>query len=212
MRRSPEPSVSGWRCQAVGHVPPGLSAAAHVRARSFGAVSSSRSLMSGVSRAARGRSPPLLHSAAPIVRRGVASPGGFKRPHALATAPDAAAEETGVIAPSTWPSSAPMIQGATREPMSSRWSYLAVTPEVGEIHADTEPGGSPLADRRGRVRPRGVRSPSDPFRRLDRAADQLEQTDLATAFVGETFALSELQNVYEERGTPRSIPPTSAAA
>jgi 8-oxo-dGTP diphosphatase len=32
---------------------------------------------------------------------------------------------------------------------------------------------------------------------VERAADQLEGSDLATAFVGPTFTLSELQSVYE---------------
>ena len=43
------------------------------------------------------------------------------------------------------------------------------------------------------------------------AAEKLEQTDLATAFVGPTFTLSELQNVYEElwdaRDRPGQLPP-----
>jgi hypothetical protein len=36
---------------------------------------------------------------------------------------------------------------------------------------------------------------------IDRAADELDNTDLATAFVGPTFTLSELQNVYEALGS-----------
>jgi 8-oxo-dGTP diphosphatase len=132
-----------------------------------------------------------------------ALPGGFKRPDE--TLDEAAIrelrEETGVVAP------AHLAQfGAYgdpgRDPRTNvvTVGYLAVTPDVGSILAGTDADEAqlwPVA--------RAVSELDLAFdhRRIladaiDRAADRLEQTDLATAFVGETFTLSELQGVYEE--------------
>ncbi|WP_308124021.1 NUDIX hydrolase [Mycolicibacterium xanthum] len=132
-----------------------------------------------------------------------ALPGGFKRPDE--TLDEAARrelrEETGVVAPKHLAQFG-AYGDPDRDPRTNvvTVAYLAVTPEVGEIHADTDASEArlwPVADA-----VRGLTLAFDHRRILsdavDRAADQLEQTDLATAFVGDTFALSELQNVYQE--------------
>ena len=145
-----------------------------------------------------------------LVRRGSdpyagawALPGGFKRPDESL---DEAArrelrEETGVVAPKHLAQFG-AYGDPGRDPRTNvvTVAYLAVTPQVEGIQAATDASDArlwPVTD--------AVRDLSLAFdhRRIlsdavDRAADQLEQTDLATAFVGETFALSELQNVYEE--------------
>ena len=81
-------------------------------------------------------------------------------------------------------------------------AYLAVTPDIGQITAGAD-------DRDAKLWPvvEALKSLDLAFDHkrilsdaIDRAAEQLEQTDLATAFVGPTFTLSELQNVYEGLG------------
>lgn len=132
-----------------------------------------------------------------------ALPGGFKRPDE--TLDEAAArelrEETGVVAPRH------LVQFATygdpgRDPRGNvvTIAYLAVTPEVGEIVAGSDadaarlwPVTSAVAELDLAFDHRRILADA-----IDRAAEQLEQTDLATAFVGPTFTLSELQNVYEQ--------------
>jgi 8-oxo-dGTP diphosphatase len=131
-----------------------------------------------------------------------ALPGGFKRPDE--TLDEAAArelrEETGVVAPKH------LAQFGSygdpgRDPRTNvvTIAYLAVTPDVGAILAGSDADeaqlwpvaeaiGMPLAFDHRRILADAI----------ERAADQLEQSDLATAFVGPTFTLSELQNVYEE--------------
>ena len=159
-----------------------------------------------------------------------ALPGGFKRPDE--TLDQAAAreldEETGVSAP------AHLAQlGAYgdpgRDPRTNvvTVAYLAVTPDVGQITA-----GSDAADAKLWPLVEALDSLDLAFDHkeilsdaIERAAEQLEQTDLATAFVGPTFTLSELQNVYEElwdtdinaanfqravRGTARTSPDSLA--
>lgn len=131
-----------------------------------------------------------------------ALPGGFKRPDETLdqAAARELAEETGVVAP------AHLAQfGAYgdpgRDPRTNvvTVAYLAVTPDVGKISAGSDAANarlwpvaealsSDLAFDHGRI-------VSDA---IERAAQQLEQSDLATAFTGPTFTLSELQNVYEE--------------
>jgi 8-oxo-dGTP diphosphatase len=132
-----------------------------------------------------------------------ALPGGFKRPNETL---DQAArrelrEETGVIAPKHLAQFG-AYGDPGRDPRTNvvTVAYLAVTPQVGEIHADTDaedarlwPIVEAVCDLALAFDHRRILSDA-----IDRAADQLEQTDLATAFVGETFALSELQNVYEQ--------------
>jgi 8-oxo-dGTP diphosphatase len=79
-------------------------------------------------------------------------------------------------------------------------AYLAVTSEVGEIIAGSDADDAalwPVAEI--------IDGPIDLafdheqilHDAIDRAADELDNTDLATAFVGPPFTLSELQNVYE---------------
>lgn len=132
-----------------------------------------------------------------------ALPGGFKRPDE--TLDQAAArelrDETGVSAP------AHLAQfGAYgdpgRDPRTNvvTVGYLAVTPDVGSIRAGSDADEAQLwpvteAVSRLDLAFDHQRILGDA---IDRAADQLEQTDLATAFVGDTFTLSELQGVYEE--------------
>jgi 8-oxo-dGTP diphosphatase len=132
-----------------------------------------------------------------------ALPGGFKRPDE--TLDDAARrelrEETGVIAPKHLAQFG-AYGDPGRDPRTNvvTVAYLAVTPDPGSLRAGTDAAAArfwPVADA-----VRNLPLAFDHHRilsdALDRAAEQLEQTDLATAFVGETFALSELQSVYEE--------------
>ncbi|MDA3033219.1 MAG: NUDIX domain-containing protein [Actinomycetota bacterium] len=132
-----------------------------------------------------------------------ALPGGFKQPDESL---DAAAfrelrEETGVDAPKH------LAQFATygdpaRDPRGNVVTvvYLAVTPEVGSIEAGTDADDARLWPVSS-VLDGDVALAFDHERILsdavERAADQLEGSDLATAFVGPTFTLSELQSVYE---------------
>ena len=132
-----------------------------------------------------------------------ALPGGVKLPDE--SLDQAAAhelrEETGVIAPSH------LAQFGTygdpdRDPRGNvvTVGYLAVTPAVGAIQAGTDAGDArlfPVAD----VLAGSIDLAFDHDRILadavDRAADQLEDSGLATAFVGTKFTLTELQSVYE---------------
>jgi len=132
-----------------------------------------------------------------------ALPGGFKRPDE--SFDDAAArelrEETAVIAP------AHLAQfGAygdpDRDPRGNivTVGYLAVTSEVGAIEPGTDADDArlfPVAD----VLAGDIELAFDHGRILrdavERAGDQLEESDLATAFVGPRFTLSELQGIYE---------------
>ena len=132
-----------------------------------------------------------------------ALPGGFKRPDE--TLDDAARrelrEETAVIAPKHLAQFG-AYGDPGRDPRTNvvTVAYLAVTPDPGSLRAGTDAAAAglwPVADA-----VRNLPLAFDHHRILsdavDRAAEQLGQTDLATAFVGETFALSELQSVYEE--------------
>ena len=132
-----------------------------------------------------------------------ALPGGFKHPDESL---DAAAvrelrEETGVDAPKH------LAQFGTygdpgRDPRGNvvTVGYLAVTPEVGRIEAGTDADDArlwPVAD----VLDGPLELAFDHERILSdavrRAGDELEGSDLATAFLGPTFTLSDLQSVYE---------------
>ena len=106
-------------------------------------------------------------------------------------------------------------------------AYLAVTPDVGQITAGSDAANAKLWPVVEALDSLDLafdheRILSDA---IERSAEQLEQTDLATAFVGPTFTLSELQNVYEElwgtdidaanfqravRGTARTSPESLA--
>ena len=132
-----------------------------------------------------------------------ALPGGFKHPDESL---DAAAfrelrEETGVDAPKHLAQFG-AYGDPGRDPRGNvvTVAYLAVTPEVGRIEAGTDADDArlwPLGD----VLDGGLDLAFDHDRILcdavERARDQLEGSDLATAFVGPTFTLSELQSVYE---------------
>lgn len=132
-----------------------------------------------------------------------ALPGGFKRPDE--TLDEAARrelrEETGVEAPKHLAQFG-AYGDPKRDPRGNvvTVGYLAVTPEVGEIMAGTDASDARLCpvsaaldgdlelafDHRTILRDA-----------VERAAADLESTDLATAFVGPTFTLTELQRVYE---------------
>ena len=132
-----------------------------------------------------------------------ALPGGFKRPDE--TLDEAAhrelREETGVDAPKH------LAQfGAYGDPQRDprgnvvTVGYLAVTPQVGEIMAGTDASDARLWPV-SQVLDGGLELAFDHRRILadavERAAVDLESSDLATAFVGPAFTLSELQRVYE---------------
>jgi 8-oxo-dGTP diphosphatase len=132
-----------------------------------------------------------------------ALPGGFKTPDE--TFDEAAArelrEETGAVAPKHLAQFG-AYGDPGRDPRGNvvTIGYLAVTAEVGEIEAgsDAEKAGLwSVADVFGGE----VELAFDHERILrdavEQARDQLEGTDLATAFVGPRFTLSELQSVYE---------------
>lgn len=132
-----------------------------------------------------------------------ALPGGFKRPDE--TLDEAAIrelrEETGVEAPSHLAQFG-AYGDPGRDPRTNvvTVAYLAVTPDVGAILAGTDADEAQLWPVAHAVVELDL---AFDHRRIladaiDRAADRLEQTDLATAFVGDTFTLSELQRVYEE--------------
>lgn len=134
-----------------------------------------------------------------------ALPGGFKRPDE--TLDEAAVrelrEETGVIAPKHL-SQFGAYGDPGRDPRTNvvTIGYLAVAPEVGEIVAGTDAVDARLWPVAEALEPgRGLELAFDHRRILadavQRAADELDNTDLATAFVGPTFTLSELQSVYE---------------
>ena len=132
-----------------------------------------------------------------------ALPGGFKRPNE--TLDDAAwrelREETGVIAPKHL-AQFRAYGDPGRDPRTNvvTVAYLAVTPDPGSPRAGTDAAAArfwPIAEA-VRDLPLAFDHHQILSDALDRAADQLEQTNLATAFVGETFALSELQSVYEQ--------------
>ncbi|BBZ34623.1 NUDIX hydrolase [Mycolicibacterium confluentis] len=145
-----------------------------------------------------------------LVRRGRdpyagtwALPGGFKRPDE--TLDDAARrelrEETGVIAPKHLAQFG-AYGDPGRDPRTNvvTVAYLAVMPDPGGLRAGTDAAAVrlwPVADAVENL-PLAFDHHRILSDAIDRAAEQLEQTDLATAFVGETFALSELQSVYEE--------------
>jgi 8-oxo-dGTP diphosphatase len=130
-------------------------------------------------------------------------PGGFKRPHE--TLDEAAAreleEETGVVAP------AHLAQFRAygdpgRDPRTNvvTVAYLAVTPEVGTIVAGTDADDARLWPVAEAVQKIDLAFDHSQILEdaISAAAQQLEQSDLATAFLGPKFTLSELQSVYEE--------------
>ena len=145
-----------------------------------------------------------------LVRRGGepyagewALPGGFKRPDE--TLDEAArrelAEETGIEAPRL------LVQFQTygdpgRDPRGNIVSvaYLAVTPDVGPLAAGTDADDARLMPV-ARVIDGQLPLAFDHLRIVDdavrHASERLEVGDVATAFVGPTFTLTELKSVYE---------------
>jgi 8-oxo-dGTP diphosphatase len=132
-----------------------------------------------------------------------ALPGGFKRPDE--TLDEAARrellEETGVDAPKHL-SQFGAFGDPGRDPRDNivTIAYLAVTPDIGRIIAGDEALVAGLVPVEEVVT--GERVMAFDHERIvrdaiERAAEQLEDTDLATAFVGPRFTLSELQSVYE---------------
>ncbi|GAB3026116.1 NUDIX hydrolase [Mycobacterium bourgelatii] len=143
-----------------------------------------------------------------LVQRGVepfagfwALPGGFKRPDE--TLDEAARrelrEETGVTAPGHLAQfRAYGDPGRDERTNVVTVAYLAVMPRLDKLQSGTDAAAAQLW-------------PVDDARRLklafdhndilsdalSRAANELEQTDLATKFVGDTFTLTDLQKVYE---------------
>lgn len=145
----------------------------------------------------------LIERKAKPFKKAWALPGGFKRPEE--TLDEAARrelrEETGVDAPRHL-SQFGAYGDPKRDPRGNivTVGYLAVTPEVGEIMAGTDASDArlwPVAH----VLDGGVSLAFDHARILtdavERAAADLESSDLATAFVGPSFTLTELQRVYE---------------
>ena len=157
-----------------------------------------------------------------------ALPGGFKRTDE--TLDQAAArelrEETGVVAPKHLAQFG-AYGDPGRDPRTNvvTVAYLAVTPDVGEIFAGSDADAAQLWPVAHAISQLDL---AFDHRRIladavERAAEQLEQSDLATAFVGPTFTLSELQNVFEElwdadidpanfRRSLSTLPPTPAPA
>lgn len=131
-----------------------------------------------------------------------ALPGGFKRPDE--TLDEAAErelrEETGLHATHLAQFGAYGDPG--RDPRTNvvTVAYLAVIADPGATVAGSDaaaarfwPAGEAVRNLPLAFDHRRILSDA-----IDRAAEQLEQTDLATKFVGDTFTLSELQNVYEQ--------------
>jgi 8-oxo-dGTP diphosphatase len=147
-----------------------------------------------------------------------ALPGGFKRPDE--TLDEAARrelrEETGVDAPKHLAQFG-AYGDPKRDPRGNvvTVAYLAVTPEVGRIMAGTDASDArlwPVAQVLDAETLENTTKQSGgntdrivlafDHRRIladavERAAADLESSDLATAFVGPSFTLSELQRVYE---------------
>ena len=145
-----------------------------------------------------------------LVRRGGepyegdwALPGGFKKPDE--TLDDAARrelqEEAGIEAPTL------LTQFHTygdpgRDPRGNIVSvaYLAVTPTVGELAAGTDAADArlmPVAQVVDGRLPLAFDHQSIVEDAVRYASERLEVGDLATAFVGPTFTLTELKSVYE---------------
>jgi len=132
-----------------------------------------------------------------------ALPGGFKRPDE--TLDEAARrelrEETGVDAPKHLAQFG-AYGDPKRDPRGNvvTVGYLAVTPEVGEIMAGTDASDArlwPVAQVLGSDVELAFDHATILADAVEHAAADLESSDLATAFVGPTFTLTELQNVYE---------------
>ncbi len=155
----------------------------------------------------------LIERKAKPFKKAWALPGGFKRPDE--TLDEAARrelrEETGVDAPKHLAQFG-AYGDPKRDPRGNvvTVGYLAVTPEVGRIMAGTDASDArlwPVAQ----VLDDGTQDDGGDRNRIvlafdhrriladavERAAADLESSDLATAFVGPSFTLSELQRVYE---------------
>jgi 8-oxo-dGTP diphosphatase len=151
----------------------------------------------------------LIERKAKPFKKAWALPGGFKRPDE--TLDEAARrelrEETGVDAPKHLAQFG-AYGDPKRDPRGNvvTVGYLAVTPEVGAIMAGTDASDARLWPVAQVLNEAGTDDPAIALafdhRRIlsdavERAAAELESSDLATAFVGPSFTLSELQRVYE---------------
>ena len=132
-----------------------------------------------------------------------ALPGGFKRPDE--TLDEAARrelrEETGVDAPRHL-SQFGAYGDPKRDPRGNvvTVGYLAVTPEVGAVIAGTDASDArvwPVAEALTGDVELAFDHATILADAIERAAADLESSDLATAFVGPSFTLTELQHVYE---------------
>ncbi len=145
----------------------------------------------------------LVHRDADPFEGAWALPGGFKRPDE--TLEQAARrelrEETGVRAPKHLAQFG-AYGDPGRDPRTNvvTVGYLAVVPEIEQIVAGSDAADARLWPVRAAMksRPRLAFDHRKILRdAVDRAAQELSDTDLATAFVGPSFTLSELQSVYE---------------
>jgi 8-oxo-dGTP diphosphatase len=145
-----------------------------------------------------------------LVRRGLepfqgrwALPGGFKRPYE--TLDEAAARE---LREETSIQGAPVLRqfGAYGDPGRDprmnvvTVAYLAVLPRVGEVVAGSDAAGAalvPVEDALGGTLELAFDHARILADAVERARLDLEQTGLATSFVGPTFTLAELRAVYE---------------
>ena len=132
-----------------------------------------------------------------------ALPGGFKRPDE--TLDEAARrelrEETGVDAPRRLTQFGAYGDPA-RDPRGNivTVGYLAVTAEVGAIMAGTDASDArlwPVAEALDGDVELAFDHATILADAVERAAADLESSDLATAFVGPSFTLTQLQRVYE---------------
>lgn len=132
-----------------------------------------------------------------------ALPGGFKRPDETLdqAASRELAEETGVLAPGKL-TQFRAYGDPQRDPRTNvvTVAYLVALPDVGRVEAGSDAADArlwPVRDALGHLE-LAFDHATILADALASAAERLEQTDLATAFLRPTFTLSELKSVYEE--------------
>lgn len=132
-----------------------------------------------------------------------ALPGGFKRPDETLdqAAARELAEETGVLAPGRL-TQFRAYGDPHRDPRTNvvTIAYLVALPDVGRVEAGSDAADArlwPVHDALGHLE-LAFDHAQILTDALASAAERLEQTDLATAFLRPTFTLSELKSVYEE--------------
>jgi 8-oxo-dGTP diphosphatase len=132
-----------------------------------------------------------------------ALPGGFKRPdeNLDQAAERELREETGVLSPGHLTQLRAYGEPG-RDPRTNvvTVAYLAALADVGRITAGSDAADAQLWPVRRALESLELAFDHDRILidALSRSADELEQTNLATAFLQPTFTLSELQSVYEE--------------